>query len=97
MPHHIKKVNDLQQIFLSKHIDHLQENFTPVFFRNQFRTKKKSTKALYSNVAGERAMISGANTGSVLEAARQLMGLGLSHFVMGVWSPARGKVAAKVL
>lgn len=56
-----------------------------------------TTKALYSNVAGERAIISGANTGSVLEAARQLMVLGLSHFFMDVWLPARGKMVAKEL
>lgn len=56
-----------------------------------------TTKALYSNVASERAIISGANTGGVFEAARQLMVLGLSHFFMGVWLPARGKVAAKEL
>lgn len=56
-----------------------------------------TTKALYSNVAGERAKISGANTGSVFEAARQLMVFGLSHFFMGVWLWARGKVAAREL
>lgn len=98
MPHHHKKANALQQTVPSKDMDPLPDNFAPVFFRNQFRTKiELPTKALYPNVVGQRAIITGANAGLGLEAARQLLALGLSHLVMAVRSPARGLAAAKGL
>lgn len=48
-------------------------------------------------VTGQTAIVTGSNTGLGLEASRQLLGLGLSHLVMGVRSQAKGDAAAAQL
>lgn len=48
-------------------------------------------------ITGQTAIVTGSNTGLGLEASRQLLGLGLSHLVMGVRSQAKGDAAAAQL
>lgn len=82
----------------SKNMDPLPDNFLPVFLRNQFRTKiDLPTKERYPNVHGKCAIITGSNTGLGFESARQLLGLGLSHLIMGVRSLDKGLEAAEKL
>ncbi|CAM1508641.1 Fc.00g054890.m01.CDS01 [Cosmosporella sp. VM-42] len=82
----------------SKHMAPLPDNFGPVFFRNQFRTKiDLPTKQKYPDVKGKCAIVTGSNTGLGFEAAKQLLSLGLSHLVMAVRSLERGKAAATEL
>ncbi|CAK7235269.1 hypothetical protein SBRCBS47491_009235 [Sporothrix bragantina] len=82
----------------SKDMPPLPSNFTPVFIRNQFMTTiPLPTKTLYPNGAGQRAIVTGSNTGLGFEAARQLLALGLPHLIMGVRSLERGREAAKRL
>jgi len=86
------------QLVPSKDMAPLLENFGPVFFQNQFRTKiELPTKEMYPNVKGKCAIVTGSNTGLGFESARQLLSLGLSHLVMGVRSPERGNAAATKL
>lgn len=48
----------------SKDMAPLPQNFGPVFFQNQFRTKiELPTKEKYPNVKGESAIVTGSNTG----------------------------------
>lgn len=76
----------------------MPSNFTPVFIRNQFRiTIRLPTKARYPDVASQRAVLTGSNTGLGFEVSRQLLELGLSHRVIGVRSLERGREAAKKL
>lgn len=94
MPHATKSDKSVP----SKELPPLPSNFGPVFFRNQFRTTiPLPTKILYPNVAGQRAVVTGSNTGLGFEAARQLLTLGYSHLIMGVRSLDRGHEAAKKL
>ncbi|KAF3400439.1 Short chain dehydrogenase yanD [Talaromyces pinophilus] len=84
----------------SKDMPPLPENFGPVFFKNQFRTKiSLPTKEKYPSIAEKSscAIITGANVGLGLEAAKQLLSLGLSHLVMAVRSIEKGNTAAKQL
>ncbi|KAH7326267.1 hypothetical protein B0I35DRAFT_422288 [Stachybotrys elegans] len=46
---------------------------------------------------GQVAVVTGSNVGLGLAASRQLLGLGLSHLVMGVRSQAKGDAAAEAL
>ncbi|KAK6221452.1 hypothetical protein LQW54_001554 [Pestalotiopsis sp. IQ-011] len=46
---------------------------------------------------GQVAIITGSNVGLGLEAARQLLGLGLSHLIMGVRTQSKGDAAAQGL
>ncbi|KAL1851336.1 hypothetical protein Daus18300_012582 [Diaporthe australafricana] len=46
---------------------------------------------------GQTAVVTGSNVGLGLAASRQLLGLGLSHLVMGVRSQAKGDAAASKL
>jgi NAD(P)-dependent dehydrogenase (short-subunit alcohol dehydrogenase family) len=86
------------QLVPSKDMAPLPENFGPVFFQNQFRTKiELPTKEKYPDVKGKCAIITGSNTGLGFESARQLLSLGLSHLVMGVRSLERGNAAATKL
>jgi NAD(P)-dependent dehydrogenase (short-subunit alcohol dehydrogenase family) len=86
------------QLAPSKDIAPLPENFGPVFFQNQFRTKiELPTKEKYPDVNGKCAIVTGSNTGLGFESARQLLSLGLSHLVMGVRSLERGNAAATKL
>lgn len=48
-------------------------------------------------IAGQTAIVTGSNVGLGLSASRQLLGLGLSHLVMGVRSQAKGDAAAAQL
>lgn len=78
----------------------LPENFGPVFFKNQFRTKiSLPTKEQYPTISekGSCAIITGANIGLGFEACKQLLSLGLSHLVMAVRSIEKGDAAAKQL
>lgn len=94
MPHATKTDKSVP----SKDLPPLPSNFTPVFFRNQFLTTiPLPTKTLYPNVSGQRAIVTGSNTGLGFEAARQLLALGYTHLVMGVRSLERGHEAAKRL
>jgi NAD(P)-dependent dehydrogenase (short-subunit alcohol dehydrogenase family) len=84
----------------SKDMPPLPENFGPIFFKNQFRTKiSLPTKEKYPTIAdkGSCAIITGANVGLGFEAAKQLLSLGLSHLVMAVRSSEKGYAAAKQL
>ncbi|KAI5460804.1 putative short-chain dehydrogenase/reductase family protein [Mariannaea sp. PMI_226] len=82
----------------SKLMDPLPENFGPVFFQNQFKTKiELPTKEKFPNLEGKCAIITGSNTGLGFESARQLLGLGLSHLVMAVRTLERGEAAASKL
>lgn len=84
----------------SKDMPPLPENFGPVFFKNQFRTKiSLPTKEKYQTIAeeGSCAIITGANSGLGFEAAKQLLSLGLSRLVMAVRSIEKGEAATKQL
>lgn len=48
-------------------------------------------------IDGQTAIVTGSNVGLGLAASRQLLGLGLSHLVMGVRSQAKGDAAAAQL
>ncbi|KAH6651533.1 retinol dehydrogenase 12 [Truncatella angustata] len=48
-------------------------------------------------VTGQTAIVTGSNVGLGLSASRQLLGLGLSHLIMAVRSPAKGEAAASRL
>lgn len=86
------------QLVPSKDMAPLPDNFAPVFFQNQFRTKiDLPTKEKYANVKGQCAIVTGSNTGLGFESARQLLSLGLSHLVLGVRSLERGNAAATKL
>ena len=83
------------QPILSKDMEPFPENFGPIFFRNQFRTKiPLPTKSKYTDVKGKLAIITGSNQGLGYEAARQLLSLGLSHLILAVRSLEKGKAAA---
>lgn len=78
------------QSVLSKDLPPIQ-SFGPVFFQNQFRTKIPTpTKDMYPAAKGKCAIVTGSNTGLGLEAARQLLSVGVSHLVMGVRSLEKG-------
>lgn len=84
----------------SKYMPPLPENFGPVFFKNQFRTKiSLPTKEKYPTIAekGSCAIVTGSNVGLGFETAKQLIFLGLSHLVMAVRSIEKGNAAAKQL
>ncbi|KAF7557123.1 hypothetical protein G7Z17_g933 [Cylindrodendrum hubeiense] len=86
------------QVIPSKDMARLPENFGPVFFQNQFRTKiDLPTREKYPNVNNKCAVITGSNTGLGFESAKQLLSLGLSHLVLGVRSLEKGKQAATKL
>ncbi|KAK7432265.1 hypothetical protein QQZ08_001210 [Neonectria magnoliae] len=92
--HHknFKAQNADPQPALSRDMAPLPENFGPVFFKNQFRTRiELPTKEKYPDVQGECAIVTGSNTGLGFESAKQLLALGLSHLVMGVRSLEKGK------
>uniref|UniRef100_A0A093W0T7 WW domain-containing oxidoreductase n=1 Tax=Talaromyces marneffei PM1 TaxID=1077442 RepID=A0A093W0T7_TALMA len=84
----------------SKDMPPLPENFGPVFFKNQFRTKiGLPTKEKYPTIGekGSCAIITGSNVGLGFETAKQILSLGLSHLVMAVRSIEKGNTAAKQL
>ncbi|KAI0132836.1 putative short-chain dehydrogenase/reductase family protein [Xylariales sp. AK1849] len=101
MPSHRKGIKTqaaTKQSVPSKDMDRLPENFAPVFFQNQFRTKiELPTRQRYPDVKGKCAIITGSNSGLGLEAARQLLSLGLSHLILGVRSIERGNQAVSEL
>jgi NAD(P)-dependent dehydrogenase (short-subunit alcohol dehydrogenase family) len=101
MPSRQKSGNDQAadaQLVPSKDMAPLPENFGPVFFQNQFRTRiELPTNQKYPDVKGKCAIVTGSNTGLGFESARQLLSLGLSHLVMGVRSLERGNAAATKL
>ncbi|KAF4469454.1 short-chain dehydrogenase reductase family [Fusarium albosuccineum] len=91
------------QTIPSRDMEPLAPNVAPTFFKNQFRTTiDLPTKEMYpnvkiANVKGSCAVITGSNTGLGFETAKQLLGLGLSHLVMGVRSLEKGNAAADTL
>ncbi|KAH8721745.1 hypothetical protein BGZ61DRAFT_571845 [Ilyonectria robusta] len=92
-----KQVADAQSL-PSKDMDRLPENFGPVFFQNQFRTKiELPAREKYPGVEGKCAIVTGSNTGLGFESAKQLLSLGLSHLVLGVRSLEKGEQAASKL
>lgn len=70
--------------------------FGPLLLDSQFlhfaKYPPKST-----NLAGQTAIVSGASVGLGLEAAHQLLGLGLSRLIVAVRSQSRGDAAAESL
>lgn len=97
MPSHHTSQDDSSTI-PSKNMDPFPDNFFPIFFRNQFRTKiELPSKSRYQNVNGLCGIITGSNTGLGFEASSQLLSLGLSHLIMGVRSTSRGEAAASKL
>lgn len=70
--------------------------FPQVFFNNQFRAKPQ-WPASTTDLSGKTAIVTGGNTGLGLEAARQLLGLKLSHLVLAVRSEQKGKEAVSLL
>lgn len=98
MPHHKHNREQTSSSTPSRDLAPLPDNFGPVFFKNQFRTKiRVPTKEDYPNVKNKCAIITGSNSGLGFEAAHQLLLLGLSHLVMGVRSLERGNAAAAKL
>lgn len=78
----------------SKELPPLEEAFFPtVFIRNQFRTKPAWVSA-HTDLSGQVAVVTGANSGLGFEAARQLLSLKLSTLIIVVRSVERGKEAA---
>ncbi len=63
--------------------------------RRQFMHPKPLPPAL--NLAGQTAVVTGANTGLGFEAARQLLSLGLSRLIVAVRSEPKGEEAAATL
>lgn len=70
--------------------------YVSMFFKNQFFTKLPRTPA-ETQLRGQTALVTGASSGLGLESARQMLTLGLSHLVIAVRSPERGKAAAAKL
>lgn len=64
------------------------------FLYRQFFYRPKPIKA---DLSGQTAIITGANIGLGFEAARQLLGLGLSRLILAVRSQAKGDAAAATL
>jgi NAD(P)-dependent dehydrogenase (short-subunit alcohol dehydrogenase family) len=82
----------------SKDLDPFPENIGPIFFQNQFRTTiELPTTRKWPDANGRCAIITGSNTGLGFEASKQLLGLGISHLIMGVRSISRGEEAAAKL
>ncbi|KAL1877490.1 putative secondary metabolism biosynthetic enzyme [Diaporthe australafricana] len=69
--------------------------FPKIFIETQFRSKQPPTP--HTNLSGHVAIVTGANTGLGLEAAKQLLALHLSHLVIAVRSAAKGEAAAEAL
>ncbi|RFU32946.1 hypothetical protein B7463_g3369, partial [Scytalidium lignicola] len=66
------------------------------FLRTQIWTKPKPPPPSTS-LAGSTALITGSNGGIGLECARVLLGLNLSHIILGVRNVEKGEVAASSL
>lgn len=93
-----KNVADQHANCPSKDMPPHPQNFAPIFFKNQFRTKiELPTIQGYPNVSGMCAIVTGSNTGLGLESAKQLLSLGLSQLIMGVRSLDKGNAAAREL
>lgn len=65
------------------------------FIKRQFTRPKPLPDDI--RIDGEVAIVTGSNTGLGLSVSRQLLGLGLSHLVMGVRSLPKGEAAAAEL
>jgi len=65
------------------------------FLRRQFTKPKPLPADIKLN--NRVAIVTGSNVGIGLETSRQLLGLGLSHLVMGVRSQSKGDAAAALL
>lgn len=65
------------------------------FFKRQFLKPKALPRDI--QLRGKVAIVTGASSGLGLEAARQLLKLGLAHLVLAVRSQARGDAAAEKL
>lgn len=70
--------------------------FPNIFFKNQFRSKPKWAPKS-TDLTGEVAVVTGANSGLGLEASNQLLSLKLSHLIIAVRSVAKGNKAADTL
>lgn len=82
----------------SKDIGEFPKNFIKVFWTNQFRTTiPLPTRSTYPDLREKVIIVTGASTGLGLEAARQLIGLGLLHIVLAVRSLEKGEAAAAAL
>ncbi|TAQ83721.1 hypothetical protein B7494_g7954 [Chlorociboria aeruginascens] len=82
----------------SKGMSPLPENFTKIFWNNQFKVKiALPTSRKFPSLKGKVAIITGGNTGLGFESGRQLLSLSLSHLVIAVRSIEKGKAAAEKL
>lgn len=86
--------SDSSQVLASKDMDGFPQNFLPIFIRNQFLTTiELPTGATWPTAEGKTAIVTGANSGLGLDAARQLLGLGLSNLIIAVRSIEKGNAA----
>lgn len=69
-----------------------EAGFPALLGRQLFTSRKPIPKSI--DLSGQTALVTGANVGLGLEAARQLLKLGVSHLVLAVRSKAKGDEAA---
>ncbi|KAH6673962.1 hypothetical protein F5X68DRAFT_278478 [Plectosphaerella plurivora] len=83
-------------ISASAQLPQLKQGPGGVFMSSQFHTKAdlppKST-----NLTGQTGVITGSNTGIGFTCADMLLGLGLTHLILGVRTKSKGEAAAKQL
>ncbi|KIW92280.1 uncharacterized protein Z519_07264 [Cladophialophora bantiana CBS 173.52] len=70
--------------------------FPRLFIRNQFLAKPQRPPKS-TDLSGKVVIITGGNTGLGFECARQLLSFNLTHLILAVRSPQKGKDAAKKL
>lgn len=68
------------------------EDTTAHFFYRQLLVTPKAPPST-TNLNGQTAIVSGSNTGLGLEAARQLLDLGISHLILAVRDETKGQAA----
>lgn len=82
----------------SKDMPPWQKFWGPVFYQNQFKTTiELPNKGTWPSAKGKCAIVTGSSSGLGLEAAAQLLDLGLSHLVIAARSLERGRLAASRL
>lgn len=69
--------------------------FPKIFIETQFRSKESPIPDV--DLSDRVTIITGANTGLGLEAAKQILAMRLSHLIIAVRSAAKGEAAAEFL